>query len=120
MLAIDGEELRARPLFERRRRLLEVMKGRYEISERRAVGAARFCLVQHSRYQSCRDLVTALRPSNRPNDFEECLNVHWFASIGDAQQKIDAFQWASSSRSSQGSPREFAERMLQTAANSLS
>ncbi len=23
---------------------------------------------------------------------EECLNVHWFASIDDAQQKIDAFR----------------------------
>ena len=24
---------------------------------------------------------------------EECLNVHWFASLEDAQQKIDAFRW---------------------------
>jgi putative transposase len=24
---------------------------------------------------------------------EECLNVHWFASIDDAQRKIDAFRW---------------------------
>src|ERR1700733_8916755 len=24
---------------------------------------------------------------------DECLNVHWFASIEDAQQKIDAFRW---------------------------
>jgi transposase InsO family protein len=24
---------------------------------------------------------------------EECLNVHWFASIEDAEQKIDAFRW---------------------------
>jgi len=24
---------------------------------------------------------------------EECLNVHWLASIDDAQQKIDAFRW---------------------------
>ena len=23
---------------------------------------------------------------------EECLNVHWFASLEDAQQKIDAFR----------------------------
>lgn len=24
---------------------------------------------------------------------EECLNVHWFASLEDAQRKIDAFRW---------------------------
>ena len=24
---------------------------------------------------------------------EECLNVHWFASIEDAQAKIDAWRW---------------------------
>ena len=24
---------------------------------------------------------------------EECLNVHWFASIEDAQTKIDAWRW---------------------------
>src|SRR5687767_3985034 len=24
---------------------------------------------------------------------EECVNVHWFASLDDAQQKIDAFRW---------------------------
>ena len=24
---------------------------------------------------------------------EKCLNVHWFASLEDAQQKIDAFRW---------------------------
>jgi putative transposase len=24
---------------------------------------------------------------------EECLNVHWFASLEDAQQKVDAFRW---------------------------
>jgi putative transposase len=24
---------------------------------------------------------------------EECLNVHWFQSLEDAQQKIDAFRW---------------------------
>ena len=24
---------------------------------------------------------------------EECLNVHWFASLEEAQQKIDAFRW---------------------------
>jgi putative transposase len=56
---------------------------------------------------------------------EECLNVHWFTSIDDAQQKIDAFRWDYNEhhphRSLKGlSPREFAERMLQTAAGSLS
>jgi putative transposase len=24
---------------------------------------------------------------------EDCLNVHWFASLEDAQQKVDAFRW---------------------------
>ena len=24
---------------------------------------------------------------------DECLNVHWFASLEDAQEKIDAFRW---------------------------
>ena len=24
---------------------------------------------------------------------EECLNIHWSASLEDAQQKIDAFRW---------------------------
>ena len=24
---------------------------------------------------------------------EDCLNAHWFASLEDAQQKIDAFRW---------------------------
>lgn len=56
---------------------------------------------------------------------EECLNVHWFASIEDAQQKIDAFRWDYNEhhphRSLKGqSPREFAERMLLEAAESLS
>jgi putative transposase len=45
---------------------------------------------------------------------EECLNVHWFASIDDAQVKIDAFRWDHNEhrphRSLEGlSPREFAE-----------
>jgi transposase InsO family protein len=53
------------------------------------------------------------------------LNVHWFASIADAQQKIDAFRWDYDEhrphRSLKGlNPREFAERMLQTVAGSLS
>jgi putative transposase len=56
---------------------------------------------------------------------EECLNVHWFASMDDAQQKIDAFRWDYNEhhphRSLKGlSPREFAERMLKTAAGSPS
>lgn len=56
---------------------------------------------------------------------EECLNVHWFGSIGDAQRKVDSFRWDYNEhrphRALKGlSPREFAERMLQTAASSLS
>jgi putative transposase len=56
---------------------------------------------------------------------EEFLNVHWFHSLEDAQQKIDAFRWDDNEhhphRSLKGlSPREFAERMLQTAADSPS
>ena len=56
---------------------------------------------------------------------EECLNVHWFTSLEDAQQKIDAFRWDYNEhhphRALKGqSPREFAERMLLTAAESLS
>ena len=38
--------------------------GRYQVSERRAVGAARFCL-SSIRYQSCRDPLTALRQRMR-------------------------------------------------------
>ena len=34
--------------------------GRYQVSERRAVRAARFCL-SSIRYESCRDPLTALR-----------------------------------------------------------
>ena len=56
---------------------------------------------------------------------DECLNEHWFASLEDAQQKIDAFRWDYNEhhphRSLKGqSPREFAKRMLATAAGSLS
>jgi putative transposase len=56
---------------------------------------------------------------------EECLNVHWFASLEDAQQKIDAFRWDYNEhhphRSLKGlGPREFAERMLTAAADSPS
>ena len=55
---------------------------------------------------------------------EDCLNVHWFASLEDAQHKIDAFRWDYNEhhphRSLKGqSPREFAKRMLATAAGSL-
>jgi putative transposase len=56
---------------------------------------------------------------------DECLNEHWFASIDDAQQKIDVFRWDYNEhhphRSLKGlSPREVAKRMLHTAADSLS
>jgi putative transposase len=37
---------------------------RYQVSERRAVGAARFCL-SSLRYQRCCDPLTALRPRMR-------------------------------------------------------
>jgi putative transposase len=54
----------------------------------------------------------------------DCLNAHWFTSLEDAQQKIDAFRWDYNEhhphRSLKGqSPREFAKRMLTTAAGSL-
>jgi putative transposase len=54
---------------------------------------------------------------------EECLNVHWFASLEDAQQKIDAFRWDYNEhhphRALKGlSPREYARRAMQTAADS--
>jgi len=56
---------------------------------------------------------------------DECLNVHWFASVEDAQQKIDAFRWDYNEhhphRSLEGlSPREFAKKMLTAAADSPS
>ena len=56
---------------------------------------------------------------------EECLNVHWFASLEDAQQKIDAFRWDYNEnhphRALKGlSPREYARRAMKTAADSLS
>jgi putative transposase len=46
---------------------------------------------------------------------EECLNAHWFESIDDARQKIDAWRWDYNEhrphRSLEGmTPREFAER----------
>jgi putative transposase len=56
---------------------------------------------------------------------EECLNVHWFASLEDAQQKIDAFRWDYNEhhphRALKGlSPRDFARRAVTTAADSSS
>ncbi len=54
---------------------------------------------------------------------EECLNVHWFASLEDAQQKIDAFRWDYNEnhphRALKGlSPNEYARRTMTTAADS--
>ena len=56
---------------------------------------------------------------------EECLNVHWFASLEDAQQKIDAFRWDYNEnhphRALKGlSPNEYARRAVITAADSPS
>src|SRR4051812_36298638 len=56
---------------------------------------------------------------------EECLNVHWFASLEDAEQKIDAFRWDYNEnhphRALKGlSPNESAGRGMTTAANSPS
>jgi putative transposase len=56
---------------------------------------------------------------------EECLNIHWFASLEDAQQKIDAFRWDYNEhhphRALKGlSPREYAQKVLATAAESPS
>ena len=57
---------------------------------------------------------------------EECLNVHWFESLEDAQQKIDAWKWDYNEhrphRSLEGlTPREFARRaMIKGAADSQS
>ena len=56
---------------------------------------------------------------------EECLNVHGFASIEDAQTKIDAWRWDDNEhhphRALKGlSPREYARRVMATAAASRS
>ena len=51
---------------------------------------------------------------------EECLNVHWFASLEDVQQKIDAFRHRPHRALKGLSPREFARRAVTTAANSQS
>ena len=44
--------------------MVHYLMGRYEVSERRATRAARFCL-SSIRYQSCRDPLTALRQRMR-------------------------------------------------------
>jgi putative transposase len=54
---------------------------------------------------------------------DECLNVHWFASLEDAQEKIDAFRWDDIEhhphRALKGlSPNEYARRAMTTAADS--
>ncbi len=56
---------------------------------------------------------------------EECLNIHWFASLEDAQQKIDAFRWDYNEnhphRALKGlSPRQYAREAMATAADSPS
>lgn len=56
---------------------------------------------------------------------EECLNVHWFQSLEDAQQKIDAFRWDYNEhhphRALKGlSPSEYARKTMTTAADSPS
>lgn len=56
---------------------------------------------------------------------EECLNVHWFASLEDAQQKIDAFRWDYNEhhphRALKGlSPSEYVRKAMTTAADSPS
>ena len=53
---------------------------------------------------------------------EECLNIHWFASLEDAEQKIDAFRWDYNEnhphRALKGlSPGEYAQRAMTTAAD---
>jgi putative transposase len=56
---------------------------------------------------------------------DECLNVHWFASLEDVQEKIDAFRWDYNEnhphRALKGlSPNEYARRAMTTAADSPS
>jgi putative transposase len=56
---------------------------------------------------------------------EECLNAHWFESLDDAQEKVDAWRWDYNEhrphRSLEGlTPREYARKMLAGAANSRS
>ena len=54
---------------------------------------------------------------------DECLNVHWFASLVDAKGKIDAFRWDYNEhhphRALKGlSPGEYARRAMKTAVGS--
>lgn len=92
----------------------------YQVSQRRAVGAARSCLssIRYQIYCNGTEFVSAAMDlwvhtngvildftrRGKPTDNaaiesfngrfrEECLNEHWFASMNDAQQKIDAFRW---------------------------
>jgi putative transposase len=56
---------------------------------------------------------------------EECLNVHWFASLEDAQQKVDAFRWDYDEHRPHRSlaalsPRGYVRRVTMTAAASPS
>src|SRR5688500_13269043 len=44
----------------KQRKVVHYLMGRYQVSERRAVRAARFCL-SSIRYESCRDPLTAVR-----------------------------------------------------------
>ena len=98
----------------------------------RARPAAADLLRQRDRVRQCRDGPVGvhqrrhprLQSPGKPTDNatiesfngrfrEECLNVHWFASLEDALQKIDAFRWDYNEhrphRSLKGlSPREFA------------
>ena len=55
----------------------------------------------------------------------ECLNAHWFESLQDAKEKIDAWRWDYNEhrphRSLKGlTPREYAQKMLAGAAESRS
>jgi transposase InsO family protein len=55
---------------------------------------------------------------------EECLNIHWFASLEEAQQKIDAFRWDYNEnhphRALKGlSPREYGQRAPSAGAHCL-
>ena len=56
---------------------------------------------------------------------DECLNIHRFASMDDAKEKIDAFRWDYNEnhphRALKGlSPREYGQRAMATAADSRS
>ena len=77
--------------------------------------------MRSARYSGATDNATIESFNGRLRD--DCLNVHWFASLEDAQAKINAFRWDYNEhhphRSLKGlSPREFAKRMLATAADS--